>query len=239
MPEPQIIHCPRCSGAMSVTDEYLAAYGGQTTTCPMCQQPFTLPAINAAAPLGAAPVIAYANPYTNTAPAGLFDDGTGLVMYKGSIGPDRCVKCNAPAEGYQWRKTFYWHHPAFYFMILFPGLLIYAIVALCIRKSGRISIGLCPVHRATRRRHIWIAWGIFFLSLAFFIGGPYLGSGKPHGEADTYILTGVLGGIVLLLASLIYGAVAVPVVAPRRIDDHYVYLSRAGEPFLATLPKVR
>jgi hypothetical protein len=48
----------------------------------------------------------------------------------------------------------------------------------------------------------------------------------------------VLVGILLLLFGLIFGATAVPVVTPRRIDDHYVYMRKAGRAFLESLPRV-
>jgi hypothetical protein len=233
MPQPLIINCPACGAAMTLDDAYLAQYGGQTTTCPTCQQPFTIPPPDSAGP----GVISYANPFASAGM--LYDDGVGLVMQKSAIGPDRCVKCNAAADGYRWSKALYWHHPAFLLLILFPGLLIYLIVALCIRQSGRISVALCPLHRAARRTRIWIAWGIFFLGLALLIGGPVMASNTHGDESDRYALIGVLGGILTLLASGIYAAITVPVLTPRKIDEHYVYLARAGRPFLDTLPKVR
>jgi predicted Zn finger-like uncharacterized protein len=232
------IGCPRCGAGIAVTDEYLATYGGQVTACPTCREAFTIPlGLDAASPV-APPMLAYAGPHR---PAGAepFRDAGGLVMAKGSVGPDRCVKCNAPAEGYRWSKTFYWHHPALYVMILFPGLLIYAIVALCVRKSGKVAVGLCPAHRAVRRQRLWIGWGLFVLGAAIMIGGTVIGSGMRGPDAESWMAAGLVGGIVILLASGIYAAVAVPVVLPRRIDNQYVYLKRAGEPFLQTVPDLR
>lgn len=230
--QPLIVNCPTCGAAMTLDDAYLAQYAGQTTTCPNCRQPFTIPAPGAQAP----GVISYANPYASAGM--LYDDGVGLVMQKNAVGPDRCVKCNEPANGYRWTKTFYWHHPA-YFLLILVAILVYAIVALCIRQSGRISVGLCPRHRAARRTRIWIALGLLFLGLVLLIGGPVMASNTHGDESDRYAMIGVLGGIFTLLASGIYAAVAVPVLTPRKIDEHYLYLARAGRPFLDSLPKVR
>ena len=231
--DPLIVNCPTCGAAMTLDEAYLAQYGGQTTTCPNCRQPFTIPAPGAQQGPG---VISYANPYASAGM--LFDDGVGLVMQKSAVAPDRCVKCNEPANGYRWTKTFYWHDPLFYLLIL-AGIIIYAIVALIIRKSGRISVGLCPRHRAARARRIWIAWGLFLLGLALLIGGPMLASNFVGDQREQFMMIGVLGGIFTLLASGIFAAVAVPVLTPRKIDDHYVYLARAGRPFLDSLPKIR
>jgi hypothetical protein len=81
--------------------------------------------------------------------------------------------------------------------------------------------------------------GLLFLGLVLLIGGPVMASNTHGDESDRYAMIGVLGGIFTLLASGIYAAVAVPVLTPRKIDEHYLYLARAGRPFLDSLPKVR
>ena len=243
-----ILHCNNCGAAMTLAHDYLARYGGQTTTCPTCQQPLVIPtaapseSVPTAAPVDAPPaVLAYATPHTHAHahvqnPIGY--DGVGLVMARNLIGPDRCVKCNAPAEGFQLLRRLSWHHPSLYVLILFPGILIYAIVALCVRKSAQVKVGLCPVHRAAHRRNKAIAWSLCLLGLALLIGVPAVLSGQRGPDVGDYKAAGALGGIVSLLVGLVYAAVAVPVVSPRRIDDRYVYLSKAGRPFLESLPRI-
>jgi hypothetical protein len=232
MPQQFTIHCPTCNATLAVSDEYLAQYGGQTTTCVVCRNAFSIPMA------GAVPTLGYASAYVPPRSAELYCDAGGLVMRKDAEGPDCCVKCNAPADGYRWTKRMYWHHPALYLMILFPGLLIYAIVALCVRKSGKISVGLCPIHRAARTRNIIIACVLCFGGLAMLIGGPMMAASMRGHEGDVYGMGGVIGGLVALLVGLFYTALFVPVLSPRRIDDHYVYLSRAGRPFLDTLQRI-
>jgi len=237
-PQPMTIDCARCGAMLSVTDQYLAQYAGQPTTCPTCNQVFNLPSYPPAAPMGtpgAPPMLGYAGP-RGYASANVAYDGIGLVMRKGCEGPNRCVKCNAPTEDYFWSKTMYWHPSWLYVLILFPGLLIYAIVALCVRKSGRISVALCPVHRSARNRNMLIAWLICFLGLGMLIGLPILSSSMHHSDADITVAIGVIGGIVVLFGGLVFSAVAVPVLMPRRIDDNFLYLKRAGQPFLESLP---
>jgi hypothetical protein len=71
---------------MTLDEAYLAQYAGQITTCPNCQQPFTIPAAGAAAPSAQGPgVISYANPYASAGM--LYDAGVGLVMQKNAVGP--------------------------------------------------------------------------------------------------------------------------------------------------------
>src|SRR5690242_5147889 len=51
-----------------------------------------------------------------------------LVMTKQALLPNRCVKCNAPAEE-QLKRKLTWHHPALY-LLVFISILVYAIVAM-------------------------------------------------------------------------------------------------------------
>jgi hypothetical protein len=243
-----VLHCNNCGAAMTLAHDYLAHYGGQTTTCPTCQQVLVIPTavppdgVPTATPAGPPPaVLAYATPHTHAhahAQNPIGYDGVGLVMARNLIGPDRCVKCNAPAEGYQLLRRLSWHHPALYVLILFPGIVIYAIVAMCVRKTARLTIGLCPVHRAAHRRNKAIAWLLCLLGLAMLIGIPAVLADQRGPDVGSYQAMGALAGIVTLLVGLVYAAVAVPVVSPRRIDDHYVYLSKAGRAFLESLPRI-
>src|SRR5438045_334031 len=42
---------------------------------------------------------------------GIWRDGKTLVMMKEAFLPDRCVKCNGPANGYRLRRRLSWHEP--------------------------------------------------------------------------------------------------------------------------------
>lgn len=240
MPQPINIPCVHCGAQLAVNDEYLMQYGGQETTCPVCQEVFTLRTLDQAIP-AATPMLGYAGPRTPYQQNELFYDGKGLVMVKGCMPPDRCIKCNEPTNGYTWSKTMYWHHPAFYLLLLGLGPLIYAIVALCIRKSAKVTVGLCPVHRAARSRRVIIATVSCLLGLGLLIGLPVMAANNllqmSRDSCDTMATVGAIAGIVILLAGLVYTAVGVAVVTRRRIDDHFVFLNRAGAPFLATLPR--
>jgi hypothetical protein len=84
--------------------------------------------------------------------------------------PQLCVKCGAPADGKPVVKTFYWHNPAFYLIIL-AGVLIYVIVAMIVRKSIRVSVPLCAQHAHRRSIAVTLAWvlpliGISSISVA-------------------------------------------------------------------------
>src|SRR5436309_2493776 len=72
----------------------------------------------------------------------IWRSGPLLVMSQGARLPDRCVKCNAPANGQRLTRKLYWHSPYLYLLILL-NLLIYALVAIFVRKKARVEIGLC------------------------------------------------------------------------------------------------
>jgi hypothetical protein len=138
--------------------------------------------------------------------------------------PDRCVKCNVPTVGRLKRKLS-WHHPAIYLIIL-VALLIYLIVAMVLRKSATVEIGLCDEHRAKRRRNITITWVLSILGLL----GIVLTIATNDG---TYIGFGALA----LCAALIFGLIAVRVVTPAKIDDRFVWLRGVNKEYLDELPQ--
>ncbi len=139
--------------------------------------------------------------------------------------PARCVQCNAPAEGLPLKRVLYWHHPAFYLFLL-PGLLIYLIVALIVRKRAILHIGLCRPHRVGRIRNILLAWGLVLLGIASLIIAANLEDG---GWA--------LAGIGLCLAGIVWGIVRAPIIRVKRIDAHHAVVTGVCAEYLAELPE--
>jgi hypothetical protein len=177
------------------------------------------------------------NPYAppraalDAPPAGVISDGVNVwrqddrvVLHKvGGVLPDRCVMCNAPAQGYRLRKTFYWHPPEYY-LAIFLGVGVYVILALVTRKSARIELGLCPPHRARRRNGLILAWGGFLGAFVLMFVG-----------ASDDVLGLMIAGFIGLLVLPIVGAVMARTLRPAKIDEHYAWL-RAGKPFVDSLP---
>lgn len=156
-------------------------------------------------------------------PAGrVWRSGKTLVLLHGVQFPSRCVKCNGPAvEPVKPRKV-YWHPPAWYLLIL-AGVLIYAIVALVVRKQATVTPGLCAQHR--QRRLAWIAVGWL---------GPVVGillMAAGGGEL-------VAVGVIVALLSVVLGMSKAQIVAATRIDEWYVHLNGCGEAFLSGLPQL-
>jgi hypothetical protein len=157
--------------------------------------------------------------------SGVWRDKSTLVMSKEASLPDRCIKCNEPANGRRLKRKLSWHHPAIFLLIL-VAVLIYLIVAMILRKRATVEIGLCERHFAKRRRDILITWVLFLLGVAGFVMAGLA-------EEGAYLLVGVL----LLLGALIYGLAVVRVVAPSKIDDKFVWLRGVNKNYLSQLPQ--
>lgn len=165
---------------------------------------------------------------------GIWREGKILVMHKNAVLPDRCVKCNQPAHG-RLKRSLSYHHPALYLLIL-ASIWIYIIVALIVRHTAKIEIGLCERHRSKRRRAIAMSWLVVLGGIAAIIFGAIL-SDRP-GPTPWFVLTLLLGGIFAFLVGLIYAAFVVPPVAPHKIDKEYVWLKKVDSDFLATFPPI-
>jgi hypothetical protein len=194
------------------------------TTCKRCGAPL----IATSTPQG----IVLADGYVLPPPPSVGLPGSGvwrkdsiLVMSKDAELPDRCVKCNGPAYGSRLKKRLTWHHPAIYILI-FVALLIYLIVALILRKSATVQLGLCEEHKAKRRRNIWIAWLLVLLGFVGILAGA-------TNDDVNYVLIGLL----LLFAAIIYAVVAVRIVSPSKIDDKFVWLKGVNKDYLNELPQ--
>ena len=149
-----------------------------------------------------------------------------LVMTKQALLPNRCIKCNAPADE-QLKRKLTWHHPALYLLAL-ASLLIYVVVAMVVRKTATVNIGLCEDHSSARRRNIAITWALGLASGAGFVVAIML-------EDGTFAVL----GIFLLLATAIYGIVTLRVVVPTKIDDYFVWLKGIDTNYLQQFPEWR
>jgi hypothetical protein len=149
-------------------------------------------------------------------------EGDVLVMDRDAELPPRCVKCNRP-ESVRVLRKLSWHSPWMY-LLIFAGLLVYAIVAVIVSKRAPVNIGVCAEHQKRRQLYSWIAWGSFAGSIFSFVGSGVLDSG------------GLVGlGFLALLAAGVFCALAVRLVQPARIDDRQVRLKGVSREFLDSL----
>lgn len=149
-----------------------------------------------------------------------------LVMTKNALLPTRCVKCNAPADELLKRKLT-WHHPALYLLVL-VSVLVYAIVAMVLRKTAIVNLGLCEDHSAARRQDIAVTWILGLMSLVGFAVAIVIG------DANFVIVGGLL-----LLGTAFYGTIKLRVVSPAKIDDHFVWLKGVNAGYLQQFPEWR
>jgi len=166
---------------------------------------------------------------SNDAGAGVWRTGDLLVMQKGASLPNRCLVCNQPAS-VQFPRKMYWHHPWVYLMIL-PGILIYAIVAMIVRKRADVVLPLCTEHAEKRKRAATIGTLLIVLGLVAMFGSCT----QADGSGDTFAMILGLGALVLF-AGLIVLAVGANLIVPKKIDDYYVWLKKVSASYLAMLP---
>ena len=172
-----------------------------------------------------APVIPYATPVLMPTTSDVWHERKTVIARKDAVFPPRCVKCNLPVEGNPIRRTFYWHHPGLFALIL-AGILVYAIIAIVLRKKGVVHFYVCPKHRQRRLIGLLLGW-------TGGIGGPVIaiaGAANNSGALATVGIAVFIAGIVAaLFARVLY---------PKKIDDHFVWLSGAGPEFLQSLSEV-
>ena len=154
----------------------------------------------------------------------MWREGKVLVMRKGGDCPDRCIKCNAASVAPERRYRPSWHSPWWHAPI-FLALLLYAIVAMIVRKTATIHVGLCERHR---KRVMWgriVGGGGLAVELALVPMSTSTGNPGP-----------ALVALALALPWLIAAMVVKRLVRPVRIDDQHVHLEGCGPDILRSLP---
>ena len=154
---------------------------------------------------------------------GVWHYGSRLVMDRLAQLPDRCVKCNAYANGYRLKRRLSWHSPVYYALLF--SILVYAIVAACVREKATIHIGLCEQHRKKRATTILSSVGFVLLGFVTLMAAL----------ANESAALG-FAGVALLLAGIIVACLAYTVVRPMKIDARYIWLSGVDREYLLQLP---
>lgn len=148
-----------------------------------------------------------------------------VILRRDSDLPDRCIKCNAPALPPYKKQKLYWHHPALYLLFLL-NIIVYLVIALLIRKTAELHVGLCEEHRKQLLRGRVIGYGGFVLVLALtFVS--IVEHSTPLG-----IATGCLA-LVWIIATIAVNRL----LTPQKIDKDYVRIKGCGPLFLDSLPE--
>jgi hypothetical protein len=151
--------------------------------------------------------------------------GRQMIMRPEMALPDRCVKCNAPANGYRLKRNLYWHSWVIYLLVLI-NLLVYLLVALFVRKRAVIHVGVCEAHRKHRYWTILGSW------IGVLAGLGVLGAGIAKDSVNLILM----GGIIFV-ASALFGAVRAALVSPAKIDREFVWVKGVNRAYLDELPE--
>jgi hypothetical protein len=182
----------------------------QSWVCAQCKPIFLQRLTEGAAPSG----------------VGIWRMGRQLVTRSETPFPDRCVKCNAPANGFTLKRVLYWQHPAYYLLLL-CNLLVLLVVILIVRKKAILHVGLCEHHRAQRNVALIVGWVGVLGGFGLLIAAMVFASGWT-----------ALAGLVLLLVGAIYGAARGTVITAAKIDKTAnVWVKGVHQDFLDQLPE--
>jgi hypothetical protein len=151
-------------------------------------------------------------------------EGRDLIVWRGGTLPPYCVKCGMAAHQQPVQRKFYWHSPLLYLTIL-ASLLIYAIIALIVRKRFDLGVPLCESH--FRQRRIWMSVAAALMLMAF----PALILGITY----DYPIAGILVCLATLLGGAILWSAVAPILRPRRITDEMAVFRGAHESFFGRL----
>ena len=203
------MYCIACGAQNSDQDKF----------CARCGKPLVAAAGQMAAAAAAVPAM----------PAAAYRLGDKLIIPKGAPLPNYCVKCGQPVTGEPFKKTFFWHNP-WLFLLVLVNILVYAIVSMILRKRVDLVVPMCPEHLQRRKNLLIATW---VLVLGFIPGGILVGS--LFSNSDTGAGVGLLAGFLLLIAAFVTGIRAV-ILRPREITADSATFTGACEQFLAYLP---
>ena len=161
---------------------------------------------------------------------GIWRDGNLLVMRKGAMLPDRCVKCNAPAEGRRLKYVQLWHHPIYF--LLAPVALIPILFFL---HRATLSLGVCERHLRERNRAIATSVLSFVFGIAS-ITIALAGERLPI-AVQWRVLCFLIAGVALLAISIRANLASV-LASPHKIDCDFVWLKKIAPGYLAQFPPV-
>ena len=178
----------------------------------------------AAAAQPSAAVLAAGGVGATAAAPGLRRDGDRLVVGRGATLPPYCVKCGQPADKFV-KKNFGWHSPWLY-LLIFAGVLVYAILATVLMKRMKIDVPLCEAHRKRRFTLLAAGWALFLgaIPLGIFIGSL--------GSDDSAVGIGFLVGFTAFIASMVLFAMGSRIMAPKKIDDNEAIFGGVSPAFL-------
>jgi hypothetical protein len=160
-------------------------------------------------------------------PVAVLRDGKNIIVPRGTRFPNFCVKCGEPART-NLKKTMYWH-PSWLAILIFLGLLPFAIAVLAVRTKMDLTLPLCTLHQEkykTRRR---VSLAILIASVGLLLSCFYL--------SDDNIAIALGLGLVGLLTAGILWELASTLLRANLIDAEKGSFRGANEGFLQKCPQ--
>jgi hypothetical protein len=235
------LQCAQCGATYNLTPTFVARFSGKRGTCHKCGASVQLPTAARVQSLS------YETPRPYTVPGEITcwrDDADAkkpaLVVLIGASTPDRCVKCNAPANGYTFSQTFAEEVRSTgggSNAVAVAADVAIAVSQLARRKKGLARIALCPEHRRRRTRSGIIGGCLTFVGIGFVGPSFYylLNHNAPQSSLITAIAFIAAAFLVMFIGIFWIALGTVPVRFVKIIDQH-MWLKGAGLPFLASLP---
>lgn len=163
-------------------------------------------------------------------------NGDILVMPHNAVLPRRCICCNSSDNfSYRRRTLATYNVPVIVVVALLTGPVIAYFVARSLRKEAKVVLGLCDGCRKrqagrstsgllmTMAGILWTFLGCI-LPVMLFSNGLFQIAGA---------FAGLLSGLALMIAGIIYGMRHREVVTTLFIDPHTVWLGRVSPEYLA------
>lgn len=152
------------------------------------------------------------------------------MMRTNAVLPERCIKCNAPAEGGRIKVRLRWNEPADF--PYFFGIRLRSFTD----RTARIEVCLCKKHRLAKRLAFARGGLLFILGLALTL--IVMSHEVISFKAPPWLaLIMVSIGIALLGAGLIELCFMRPV-TPHKINKEFVWLKHVDTNYLAQFPPI-
>ncbi|MDA0811235.1 MAG: DUF4339 domain-containing protein [Verrucomicrobia bacterium] len=163
---------------------------------------------------------------------GPWRDRKAILFNEGAELPRRCIKCNAPAEHPITKNLSHISHWMLLLILLgFPGIVLYVLIGLIIRKRAKVTAYLCTSHRKQRKAFLTINWSV---AAALVLGIVIAGNSLMGDEFAILIGFSVLGFLICAIAGI-----RLQLFRVQRIKDGTVRATGPSRKFLDSLQEWR
>jgi hypothetical protein len=166
---------------------------------------------------------------------GAWRDGPYLVVRrKFRDYPDRCIACNAPADGIRARFSVYYVRSAL--SVVLVGLLLSPLFLLFVwmlLPKAEVRPGVCKMHKSLHFRARLIPVLIALVGLCLLTVGSMMDGklGELHASA-------LLGTMAAFWAAMIMAVTYGKVIVARKVDKHFVWLDKVSPDYLQQFPEL-